>query len=219
MKLTLSLACALLMGTSVFAQTTTAPLSSDNAATHLVRAAGMSLRDGDLPPGILTVRVVQGGFTGNVANQLVTVQIIGGATETATTGSDGRAQFPHMPIGGRAQAWTVLGTEKLMSDEFDIPSEAGLRVLLAAGGEATASGVAPAFAPGAPVAPIAAASDVSFAPPAASPTSASTGIIVIRVLLALTSIVCFGLFVFARRYRLVRRTEAARPVEAQPSGA
>ena len=75
----------------------------DSAATQMVRAAGMPLNDGALAPGMLTVRVVEGAFTRDIANQLVEVEVAGGKIETARTGPDERAQFAHLPVGRRVR--------------------------------------------------------------------------------------------------------------------
>ena len=64
------------------AQAVPPALSTDNAASHMVRAAGMPLRDGALPPGTLTVRIVQGGFSGNLGGQSVQVEVLGGPSPT-----------------------------------------------------------------------------------------------------------------------------------------
>ena len=49
----------------------------------MVRAAGMPLSDGALAPGMLTVRVVEGAFTRDLAGQAVEVQVTGGKSERA----------------------------------------------------------------------------------------------------------------------------------------
>jgi hypothetical protein len=104
------------------------------SASHQVRAAGMPLYDGTLPPGIMTVRVVQGGFSNDLPDQAVTVTVLGGRTEVQHTGSDGRATFGHLPIGSRVRAWAVVSGDRLESDLFEMPTESGVRVLLIAGG-------------------------------------------------------------------------------------
>ncbi len=156
----------------------------------VARAAGMPLRDGSLPPGMLTVRVVNGSFSNNVTDVAVSVTVAGGKIERATTGADGRAQFAHLPVGGTVQATAVTGVGALVSDPFDMPAESGVRLLLVIGdGPVTATGVPPGtltvvprlepggtppFAPG--------------LPSVESSSSVSPNIIVIRVVLAMSCV-------------------------------
>lgn len=122
-------------------------------ASGTVRAAGSALRDGALPPGMLTVRVVRGAFANNLAGLEVKADLGGGQTRAALTGADGRAQFAHLPVGARVRVTTTAGGESLTSEAFDMPAESGVRVLLVAGGEAggeglVAHGTAPEVTPG-----------------------------------------------------------------------
>jgi hypothetical protein len=120
-----------------------APAPAAEPQQHQLRAAGMPLRDGTLPPGQMTVRVVQGGFANNLANQVVTVEVLGGRSETATTGGDGRASFAHLPIGGSVRAVVNVNGEQLASDVFPVPAESGVRVLLISGATAGAAAAMP----------------------------------------------------------------------------
>ena len=108
------------------------PLTTDpGAAGHtMVRAAGMPLNDGSLPPGMLTVRVVRGAFTEDLAGRAVTVDVDGRRQETARTGPDGRAQFAHLPVGAQVRVSTIVDDRQLVSDRFPLPAESGVRVLL-----------------------------------------------------------------------------------------
>ena len=190
------------------AQAVPPALSTDNAASHMVRAAGMPLRDGALPPGTLTVRIVQGGFSGNLGGQSVQVEVLGGKVEVATTGADGRAQFAHLPFGSQVHTSTVVDGERLESETFAMPAESGVRVLLVAGGGATT-----APAPGDETPGIVASTMfespggvVETAPSASGPEPAATGgVVVVRMTLAAATVLACALFVLSRRYRLVRR--------------
>lgn len=145
-------------------------------ASGTVRAAGSPLRDGALPPGMLTVRVVRGAFANNLAGLEVTADLGGGQTQAARTGADGRAQFAHLPVGARVRVTTTADGEALRSETFDMPAESGVRVLLVAGGEAAgeglvAHGTAPDVTPG-PALPAAAGPAPAAAHAPVSPTPA-----------------------------------------------
>jgi hypothetical protein len=109
------------------------PGTTDSGTHQMVRAAGMPLRDGALPPGTLTVRLVRGSFDGDLMGHTVEVEVAGQRTLRAQTGEQGRAQFAHLPIGATVRAAAVIGGERLQSDAFTIPAESGLRVLLVTG--------------------------------------------------------------------------------------
>jgi hypothetical protein len=176
------------------------------AATQMVRAAGMPLKDGALPPGMLTVRLVEGAFTRNLADQLVEVEVSGGKIESARTGADGRAQFAHLPIGARVRAWATVGGERLESDVFDMPAEGGIRLLFVAGASAgaalpsssqpdtawTAGSPSSALPPGHPPLPPAPAPST---PPDPADSDAST----IRAVLLTATIFSFGIVLYRRR--------------------
>lgn len=119
---------------------TAAALAAQGEAPHTTgRAAGMPLRDGALAPGMLTVRVVRGGFSANLTGQDVQLEVSGEGARRAPTGSDGRAEFAHVTVGSRVRAWTVVGGERLESEPFEVPAEAGVRLLLVAEDDAVAA--------------------------------------------------------------------------------
>ena len=172
-------AMAVLIGGSVVA----AQGPSDPGAPHgMSRAAGMPLRDGALAPGMLTIRVVRQTFSNNLPDQAVRVEQGGGVVTTVRTGPDGRAQVAHLPIGLTVRVSAIVEGERLSSEEFVMPPESGIRVLLiAGGGDATASGVfGDASAPGV----TRATPDAAMASVPAAPSSADSTLIVIRVVLA-----------------------------------
>lgn len=167
------------------------------AAQTMVRAAGMPLRDGALEPGTLTVRVVRSDFSNNIPDQIVDVQVAGGRIVSAKTGSDGRAQFPHIEIGAQVKASAKVGGELLESETFAIPAESGVRVLLVAGGEAAHAAVQEN-------------ADVSGMPPSATvndvpatgdirPAQSDTTVIVMKTVLACTTVFTLATVVFVRR--------------------
>lgn len=193
---------AVLVPVSAVAQQAPAALGGAESQI-MVRAAGMPLNDGALAPGMLTVRVVEGAFTRDLAGQAVDVQVTGGRTERAVTGGDGRAQFAHLPIGGEVRARALVGDERLESDAFVMPSDSGVRLLLVAGAGAgvlnpAASSEAGGFAGLAASTPVA-------SPPAALPVASSADpestVWTIRFALVLTTVLVFALFVLRRRPR------------------
>ena len=185
---------------------------ADSAATQMVRAAGMPLNDGALAPGMLTVRVVEGAFTRDIANQVVEVEVTGGKVESARTGPDGRAQFAHLPVGARVRAWAAVDVERLESDSFDMPAQSGVRVLLVAGSGAGApvsgnsasladadtwaAGSSPALPPNHPPLP-----GTTAAIPAAPTSTAGEGVLAVRAVLLTATIFAFGIVLFRRPRR------------------
>lgn len=104
--------------------------------------SGVPLQVGDLPPGIVVVRVIRSSFQDNVTGQAVTLRVGAGARVlTAVTGADGRAQFDGLSVGERVQVRSTVGAERLESQLFDLPKEGGVRLVLVAGvGAPTALG-------------------------------------------------------------------------------
>jgi hypothetical protein len=176
------------------------------------RAAGMPLRDGALAPGMLTVRVVRGAFSNNLSDQPVQVEPRDGAPMSARTGTDGRAQFAHLPIGRTVRVSAVVDGERLISDEFPMPSESGIRVLLiAGGGDATAGGVfGQVPVPGPATGADAVVQDTPV--PAAAPASSTDSTVtVIRVLFAGATLMALAVVVGRMRHgpRASRRPGAS----------
>lgn len=173
----------------------TLPSGSPTTGTpQMVRAAGMPLQDGELPPGSLTVRVVQGSFTSNLAGIPVEVQVTGQPALRAQTGANGRAEFAHLPIGVEARASAVVTGERLESETFRLPAESGVRVLLISGGETAGHGTG-----GAPVSEPA----VPAAIPLATTTPAApedAGVRIVQVVVVLLTLFTFAaVFVLQRR--------------------
>lgn len=187
------------------AQSLPAGTVDTDAARHtMVRAAGMPLNDGTLPPGILTVRVVRGAFTADLPDQTVTVDISGGKQESARTGPDGRAQFAHLPVGADVRVSAVVENEQLTSEVFAVPAESGVRVLLVAdggGGRDTSVAADSVNASSLPpeTTPLTAAR-------AQSPSGPSTGVLAIRVFFTIATLAAFA-FVLFRQSAPRRRSE------------
>ena len=171
----------------------------NDAATQMVRAAGMPLNDGALAPGMLTVRIVEGAFTRDIANQLVELEVTGGKRESARTGPDGRAQFAHLPIGARVRAWAEVSGERLETDSFEMPPQSGVRVLLVAGsgaGGPVSANRSPALPPNHPPLP-----DAPLVASVAPASSSSEGVLAVRAVLLTATIFAFGIVLFRRPRR------------------
>jgi hypothetical protein len=115
-----------------FAQQAAPAPPPGHGGQHMASAVGMPLLDGSLPPGTLTVRVVRGGFVENLAGRDVTVDVLGGKTERARTGPDGRVQIAHLPVGIGLRASAVVDGKRLESEVFEMPPDTGVRLLLMA---------------------------------------------------------------------------------------
>jgi hypothetical protein len=141
----------------------TVPDPPAGAVAEPAQMSGMPLQVGDLPPGVIVVRVIRRSFAENVANQRVDLRV-GARSISAVTDASGRAQFNAQPVGVRVMATATVDGERLDSQEFEIPAQGGVRMVLVAG---VGAGV-PAGS-GAPLAPVlsGAAAAGSAGPPAA----------------------------------------------------
>lgn len=93
--------------------------------------SGMPLPMGDMTPGTVTVRVVRGNVSKTIPNQKVELTI-GSETRTAQTDESGRATFENLTIGGTVKVRSVVGSETLDSQEFQVPPQGGVRIMLVA---------------------------------------------------------------------------------------
>lgn len=93
--------------------------------------SGMPLPVGDITPGTVTVRVVRGDVSNTIPGQNVELTI-NGETRTAKTDDAGRATFEGLKIGAMATVRAVVGHETLDSQEFQVPPQGGIRVMLVA---------------------------------------------------------------------------------------
>lgn len=170
----------------------------------MVRAAGMALNDGALPPGTLTVRVVQGTFTGDLTGTMVDLEVTGQAPLHAPAKAQGRAEFAHLPIGAEVRASAIVNGERLQSDAFRMPAESGVRILLIAGAGASAAPAA-ALPPGHP------AVEATPAPAAVSPAAPAAdqqGVVMVRrAVIAMTALAFAA--VFAQWWRRRRRSRTS----------
>lgn len=214
MRRVLALALALAIPAWALAQ---APPPGGAGTQATVRAAGMALQDGTLAPGSLTVRIVQGNFSGNLAGIGVELDVSGEGAKRMPTGADGRAAFAHLPIGSTVVASAVVNGERLQSERFTMPAEAGIRLLFVAGGEfvdtATKEGAqaippigarsAPPLpngtAPPAAAAPAASARPLEGTAPEGSPDGGVATLRVVMIALTLAAFALVGLQQWRRR--------------------
>jgi hemin uptake protein HemP len=85
----------------------------------------------DLPDGSVSVRLIKGELSNNIANHPVELRI-GDKVQTVNTDEAGRAQFDNLPAGATLKAAAVVDGERLESQEFPAPSGGGIRLLLVA---------------------------------------------------------------------------------------
>ena len=114
------------------------------------RMSGVPLAVGDVPAGTVTVRVIRGSFANPVASQ--TVELLGTGRQTSAATNDiGRAEFTGLTPGTRVKAAATVGGQRLESQEFAVPANGGIRLILVAEPPAGEVPAAPsAAAPSAP---------------------------------------------------------------------
>lgn len=93
--------------------------------------SGMPLPVGELAPGTVSVRVVRGTVTNVISGQAVQLSV-NGETQTRKTDESGRATFENLKIGATVTVRAVVGSETLDSQEFQVPEQGGIRVMLVA---------------------------------------------------------------------------------------
>ena len=103
----------------------------------------------DLPNGSVSVRVIRGDMSNNIANQPVEMRA-GDKTQTVNTDAEGRAQFDNLAPGSVVTFATVVAGERLESQPFPVQPQGGVRMLLVA---TDPNAKAPESAPAAPGAP------------------------------------------------------------------
>ena len=101
------------------------------AQMDLSMVSGQPLPSADLPAGTITVRVIRGSLTNNVAGQTVELTV-DGQTREMKTDAEGRVQLDRLRSGTRVKAVTTVDGERIESKDITI-GDAGLRVMLVAG--------------------------------------------------------------------------------------
>ena len=119
--------------------------------------SGIPMPTPDVPAGSLSVRLVRGDLSNNITGHRVELHA-GARTEAATTDENGRATFSGLQPGTSVHAMAEVDGQRLESQSFTVPPDAGVRIVLVAGLAASAA-MPPS---GAPV-PAVAAGEVVFA--------------------------------------------------------
>ena len=85
----------------------------------------------DLPAGAISVRLIRGQLSNNIAGHPVELHI-GSKVITVKTDESGRAQFGDLTPGATVKAIADVDGEHLESQEFPAPSTGGIRLMLVA---------------------------------------------------------------------------------------
>ncbi len=109
--------------------------------------SGIPLPSSDAPAGTVTVRLVRASLTNPIPRHPVQFVLGGGRSQTVDTDENGRATLSGASPGSLVRAVAVVDGERLESQDFEIPSNAGVILLLTAsekgaGGQAAADAVA-----------------------------------------------------------------------------
>jgi hypothetical protein len=94
--------------------------------------AGIPRPVDDLPSGSVSVRLIRGQLSNNIADHPVELVFGNGRVLTVKTDEAGRAQFDKLPGGSPVKARAVVDGEQLESQEFLAPAQGGIRLMLVA---------------------------------------------------------------------------------------
>jgi len=107
-------------------------VASTAAYAQVPGAIGKPLPSSDLPVGTVSVRVIAGKVSAPIVGADVTL-VVNGTPRVARTDAGGRATFANLPAGATVQA-KVTGQDEdkkeFSSDEFQLSSESGERLML-----------------------------------------------------------------------------------------
>jgi hypothetical protein len=92
----------------------------------------------DLPDGSISVRLIRGQLSNNIAGHPVEAHI-GDRSVTVKTDDAGRAQFDKLQAGATVKFTANVDGEELESQEFPVPSQGGIRLMLVATDKAAAA--------------------------------------------------------------------------------
>jgi hypothetical protein len=92
--------------------------------------SGVPLPTGEIPAGTVTVRVIRGALTNIVPGH--PVELVGQVQAAGKTNEQGRAEFSGLTVGSTLKAVTTVDGERLESQEFTLPPNAGIRIMLVA---------------------------------------------------------------------------------------
>ncbi len=86
---------------------------------------------GDLPNATVSVRLIRGQLSNNITGFPVELHV-GSDVRTVKTDDGGRAEFGNLPPGTTVKAVAVVDGERLESQEFPVPAQGGIRLMLVA---------------------------------------------------------------------------------------
>lgn len=128
----------LLVATSAVFPTAAAAQPPGGAMPDPRQMSGIPLPVADVAAGTVTVRLIKGSLSNPIVGHDVELQ--GAATLRSKTNEAGRAEFVGLRPVSRVKAVAVVAGERLESQEFEIPSSAGIRVMLVATDPGTQTG-------------------------------------------------------------------------------
>ena len=109
-----------------------APVAGQFQMPDPKQMAGIPRPVDDLPAGSVSVRLIRGQLSNNIADHPVELHFANGRVLTAKTDEAGRAQFDKLPAGSPVKAVAVVDGETLESQEFPAPAQGGIRLMLVA---------------------------------------------------------------------------------------
>lgn len=86
----------------------------------------------DLPDSSISVRLIRGQLSNNIASHLVELHFANGRVIKVNTDDAGRAQFDKLPRGESVKATADVDGEHLESQDFQVPAQGGIRLMLVA---------------------------------------------------------------------------------------
>src|SRR5215831_3756002 len=86
----------------------------------------------DLPDGSISVRLIRGQLSNNIAGHPVEAHLENGRVVSVKTDDAGRAQFDKLQAGVSIKFTANVDGEQLESQEFPVPSQGGIRLMLVA---------------------------------------------------------------------------------------
>ena len=128
--------CVLCGGEFVF-------VSSARAQIDPRQMAGIPRPVNDLPDGSISVRLIRGQLSNNIASHPVEAHFENGRVVTVNTDDAGRAQFDKLQAGASVKFTATVDGEHLESQEFPVPAQGGIRVMLVATDEGHRRGATP----------------------------------------------------------------------------
>src|SRR6478736_9367625 len=94
--------------------------------------AGIPRPVNDLPDGSISVRLIRGQLSNNIASHPVEAHFENGRVVTVNTDDAGRAQFDKLQVGASVKFTATVDAEHLESQEFLVPAQGGIRLMLVA---------------------------------------------------------------------------------------